>query len=374
MNKYTYYLLFSHFVIYGCGNNSAEKIQVFSKAEFIQMVDTISIEITSDLLGKYGRFTISEDNYFVGVNHFFNCIDVFSLDKRTFSHSIQFEKRGPNGIPGIGNVIKIGDEYIIKSGSYYYRVSREGLIIKKISLKDSDFFKNGYVYNTKGKGPNTVNFTEISHDIERQCVFKQLYKFREDGNIDTSSYFMCSIDLADWTTDLIKVKYPEPYVESFPKTGFLGDGQMLRNGHFLIFNFPGGNEVYAYDTITQHLAIHDPFIHNRNEMKIDIGDYGNDYDRARLIGQMNSPRYLGVKYNAYSNTYYRVHKTKARKNKMFDVDYFLIKMDSNFNTIAQYNIGDLFYTFQIHDGYLYFAPKDIDKDALHTLKLCRMKG
>ncbi len=374
MSKYTLYLLFSLFVIFGCGNNSTEKIQVFSKEEFIDMVDTISIAINPDLLGKYGRFHISDDNYLVGYNRFLHRIDVFNLDQRSFSHSIQLDYKGPNGIPSAGDVFKIGDEYIIRSNPFHYRISENGSVIGKITIRDSALIKDGY--RSGMGGARIVNFRETSVDIERQCIFKQLYKFQEDIreaiNIDSTAYFMCSIDLVNWTTDIIKLKYPKPYVESFPQAGYLGDGSMLRVGQLFVFNFPGGNEVYAYDTITKRLKVHNPVITNRSEMKIDISDYGNSYRKARFNGQRFSPRYLGMKYDALSNTYYRVHKTKAREN-IDDADFFLIKMDSNFNTIAQYNIGNLFYLFQIHDGYIYFPVKDVDKDALYNLKLCRIK-
>ncbi len=373
MTKYLFYLFFCLFVIYGCRQKPAEGIKLVSKAEFTALVDTISIKINAEQLGKYGSFKISDDNYLGGYNRFMYCLDFFSLDQRSFSHSVQLEKRGPNGISSVVDWHKIGDEYFIKSGYFLNRISKDGTIISKKAIKDLEVSKDGYMFFQKG--PGIRNFDERSSDMKNFSIFQPIYKYQEDGSINLSSYFMCSIDVIHWTTNLIKVNFPELVVESFPKTGFLGDASMLRKDHVLVFNFPGGNEVYTYDTIRERLTIHDPIIINRNEMKIDIGDYGNDSFNASAYGQMYSPRYFGVKYDAKNNTYYRIHKTKARGESMFDADFFLIKMDSNFNTLVQYNLGRLFNPkFQIHNGDLYFTSSSVDKDALYHLKLYRIKG
>lgn len=371
MYKNILQFIFGLMLIYSCGQNPAAKIMSVRTKEFLEMVDTISIEINADLLGKYARWAISEDNYLVAYNHWLHKIDIFDLEQKIFSHSIQLDKRGPNGISSVGHVIKIGDEYFIKGGYFYNRISKEGAIISKKAIKDFSPSQDGYIFFQKGVGIR--NFYELSSDIMNFCIFQPIYKYQESGAIDFSSSFMCSIDVFHWTTNLIKVNFPELVVKSFPKTGFLGDASMLRNGHVLVFNFPGGNEVYAYDTISQYLTIHDPIILNRDEMKIDIRDYGNDNFYASANGQRLSPRYLGVRYNAHSNTYYRLHKTKGES--ISEANYSLIKMDSNFNTLIQYNLGDLFNPiFQMHDGYLYFAPRVVNEDALYNLKLYRIKG
>ncbi len=373
MNNYIRFTIFCLTVMSGCGNHSTKEIKSVSTIKFINLIDTISIEIQADLLGKYLHWTISDDNFFVAYNHHLHRIDVFSLDQMSFNHSIQLYKRGPNGISSVGDVLKIGDNYIIDSGSYYYRISKEGSVINKIAHKEFNISKNGYIFYQKG--PGFSNFEDISLDKENNCIYRPIYKYQEDGDIDFSSLFMCSINFVNWTSGIIQIKYPETFVESYLETVFLGDGNMLRNGHLLIFNFPGANEVYVYNTITQQLKTHDPFILNRNKMKINLSDYSNDAFLANFYGQQLSPRYLGIKYNGTNNTYYRMHKTKARGENMFDTDYFLIKMDSNFNTVAQYKLGDNFSPiFQIHNGYLYFAPQAVDEDALYNLKLYKIKG
>ena len=373
MYKYLCQVIFCLTLINGCRDNSTEGIKSIGTKEFMELIDTISIEINAELLGKYPHWTISYDNYFVGYNYHLHRIDVFNLDQSSFSHSIQLDKRGPNGISSVGYVIKIGDEYLVEGGLFYYRISIDGSIISKIAFKDFDLSKDGYLFYQKG--PGLRNYKDLSLDLENNCIYQPVYKYREDGSIDFSSFFMCSVDYINWTSAIIRVKYPEEFVKSYAENSFLGGGHMLRIDHFLVFNFPGSNEVYEYDTKTFHLRIYDPIILNKSEMIINIGDYGNDSFEANFTGQMFSPRYLAVKYNAKGKNYYRLHKTKAKKDDMSDANYYLIKMNCSFKTVAQYNLGDLFSPiFQIHRGYLYFAPQIVDEDALHTLKLYRIKG
>jgi hypothetical protein len=374
MSKYNTLLLIHLVIIFGCSQKQNEEIKLVSTAEFIDRVDTVSIAITPEQLGKYGSFHISKDNYYVAYNRFKHCIDIFDLGQKTYSHSVQLEDQGPNYVPKGASVHKSGHEFLLSGVHDYYRVSRDGIVIGKISLREGELEKEGY--RSGFGGANIANFRSLSVDVEKQIVYKQLYKFIEGATdikkIDSTAYFACSIDLANWTTKLIMIKYPKPYVQSFAKTGFLGDASVLKVGHKFVFNFPGRNEIYTYDNTTKLLKVHNPVITNRNEMKIDIGDYGDDYLKAAFMGQRLSPRYLAVKYDLHNNVYYRIHKTKAKSKRMFDTEYFLIKMDSDFRTITEYNIGDLFHTFQIHDGYLYFPIKDVDKDALNTLKVCRV--
>jgi hypothetical protein len=373
MNIRIYQVVFSILVILSCERKPSEKILTYNTKNFIDLVDTISIDIDGEMLGKYERWTISDDNYFVGFNHLLYRIDVFSLEKMSFSHSIQLNKRGPNGLSSVGDVLKIGNEYIIIGGTRFYRVSDNGMVITKAVFKDSKLSKEGYILEMKG--PRIYNFRDISLDAERKCIYKNIYKYQEDGNIDFSSFFICTINLAEWTIDPIKLLYPRRYVDSWPETGFLGEGYILRNGDLFIYNFPGGNEVYSYNTQTQKQKVHEPTILNHNDMKIALSDYGNDDSRSNLDAQVLSPRFLGVKYHNQSNTYYRIHKTKAKGENMFDADYFLIKMDRNFNTLAQFDLGKKFSPiFQINAGYLYFAPRTVGNDALYTLKLYRLKG
>lgn len=361
MKKYNYYLLFSLFVLWGCRNNSAEKIQIFSTAEFIELVDTISIEINSEQLGKYYNFHISDDNYLIGYNKHLHRLDVFNLDQRAYSYSVQLEKRGPNGIPPVLYFIKIRDEYIIKSGQFFSRISKDGMIISKKPINELRIVKDGY--GLRKRGSLLHDFHKTSEHTVGNCFLQPIYKYREDGSIDPLSYFMGSVNAIDWTSRIINVNYPEQYVELYPNIGFLGVGHMVRNGHLLIYNYPEANEVYVYDTLKNRLMIHDPFIDNRNEMIIEISENPNPFI-AQLNGQMFLPRYLGIEYNSHSNTYYRVHKTKARDNHPLKTDFFLIKMDSNFNTLVQYNLGRLFNPkFQIHQGDLYFTSSSVDKDA-----------
>ena len=109
MSKYTLYLFFYLFIIYGCEQNTAEGIKSVSKEKFIALVDTISIEISSEQLGKYYNFHISDDNYLIGYNKHLHRLDVFNLDQRAYSYSVQLEKRGPNGILSVLYFLKIGD-------------------------------------------------------------------------------------------------------------------------------------------------------------------------------------------------------------------------------------------------------------------------
>ncbi len=103
---------------------------------------------------------------------------------------------------------------------------------------------------------------------------------------------MRSIDKINWIIDFIKVKYPEQYVETYPKNAYLGDGYFVRNGHLLTVNFPGTNEAYVYNTITQFLKVQAPTILNRNNMKINSDDYGNDSFHTSFTRQPMTTRYL----------------------------------------------------------------------------------
>ncbi len=363
------------FAILGCKQHPEEEIRQVDTNEFLALLDTVSIPIVGDQMGAYGGWYLSDDNYLVSSNYQLHRIDVFDFKQRRFSHSIQLDHDGPNAVGRFGNAIKVGDDYIVISGSARYcRVSKEGLVVSRLSQQSNmNFAKEGYTW--AHSKPTTGNYFEICFDKETNTLYKPSYKFGDDGTMDFSSHFMASISLDSFAIHTVKINYPQKVVASYPKTGFLGNGSMVRNGSLLVFNFPGGNEIYTFDTIKKVMEVHNPEITNKNEMKINVSDYGNDLRDAIFKGQMKSPRYLGIKYNATSNTYYRLHKTKARNKSMFDVDFFLLKMDADFKTLAQYNLGSLFNpTFQIHKGYLYFSASEPDKSALYFFKLYRIKG
>jgi len=363
MERYLIILLICLPSIYGCRQNPTEGVKSVTTNEFIQLVDTISIEINADLLGDYYYWTISKDNYLVGYNRFLHQIDVFNLDKEIFSHSVKLSKRGPNGILSSTYVLKTEDEYILGDGLAYYRITDEGTIIKKALRSDLTPSKEGFLFFSKRMASR--NYDDFSIDKDRNYIYQPIYRY-EDNSIDFSSFFMCYIDYVNWTSDVVEITYPESYVKSYTETSFLGDGCMLRNGRSMVFNFPGSNEIYVFDTVSQNTKVYDPFISNNQEMQI-------SYTKNRSIG--HHPRFLSVKYNAKNNSYYRLHKTQAKGKNFSETDYFLIKMDSNFNTVVQYKLGSLFApNYRIHKGYLYFTAKDVDKDALYNLKLYRVKG
>ncbi len=363
MKKFICQVILGLAFIYGCEQKQAQEIKLVSKEEFIQLVDTISIAIKHDLLGDYYYWTISEDDYYVAYHHMLHRIDVFDLNNLTFSHSIPLEKRGPDGVPSTMYVLKTGDEYVLSNAQYYYRITNDGSIVSKAAISKFSASKDGFLFYQKRLASR--NYDDLSIDKDRNYIYRPIYKY-DDKRIDYSSFFMCYIDYMNWTSDVIKVTYPESYVKTYTETSFLGDGCMLRNGHSMVFNFPGSNEIYVFDTVLQNTKVYDPFISNKEEMQIGYNEN---------MGIRYHPRFLSVKYNAKSNSYYRLHKTQAKGENFSETDYFLINMDSNFNTIVQYNLGDLFNPrYRIHKGYLYFTAKDVDKDALYNLKLYRIKG
>jgi hypothetical protein len=365
--------IFGILILISCTDKPVKEVRIVNQEELLNLVDTISIAINEEQLGQYQNIHIYEDNLIVGYNRFLHRFDVFNLETRMFSHFVQLDKKGPNRIPSVLFFIKINDDYIIKSGHFLSRVSSDGIIISKKPIEELEISKEGYTLQFRGM--ETLDYKKNSSRITSDFFIQPAYKYSADGDIDLSSYFMCTINYKDWASGIIEVQYPDEYVELHQKTGFLGSGHMIRNKHLLIYNFPVSNKVYVYNTKKQDLVIHDPVIQNRNDMKFDTNEIGGNPKFAQLSGQMFLPRYLGVEYDENNHTYYREHKSKARNNNIFQADYYLIKMDSNFNTIVQYNLGTLFRPrFQLHDGYLYFTPRDIDEEALHTLKLYRLKG
>ena len=372
-------------VFIACKNNVHKEIISLSKKDLIELIDTIAIDIDADLMGDYIAWSISEDNYFVAYHHWLHKIDVFNLSDRKFSYSIRLDNQGPHEVGPLGYVLKIHNEYFAQTGMHYYRLTPEGLVLDKKMFSELNISNEGYLYSQNG--PHTANFDYYSVDQEQNGFFQPIYKYMESGNLDFSVYFMSFIDYTTWESTYIPVLYPASFLEAHSKSIVLGDANMIRSGSSLIFNFPCANEVFEYDTLTRNLKTHNPEILNKEEMKIDIGEYGvgnyvNSLEYAYSQGnaQSLSSRYLPVKYDKKNNAYYRLHKTKVEGRRehgasMFDANFFLIKMDSNFNTLAQYDLGSMFNPrFEIHDGYLYFSPQEVDKSGLHTLKIYRMKG
>ncbi len=372
-----YIILSSVFVLLilvGCEKDPSDKIMLVSKNEVLELVDTMSFDIDSELMGKYELWTISDDDYFVAYNHWLHKIDVFSLSNQKFSYSVKLDKQGPNGVVSLGNIVKIRNEFFAGSGSYYYIISSDGLVLDKKMFADLSISKEGYSFSQKG--PRMVGFDYFS--LDQDSFFQPIYKYKEDGAIDFSSYFMCSIDLTTWKSTYVQVNYPASFLESYSKSIILGNVNMIRSGPSLVFNFPGSNEIFEIDTLTMHLKTHLPEILNEKEMKIAVDEYGTDII-SQTKAQMFSPRYFPVKFNKENKSYYRLHKNKAEGQgehgiTMFSASFFLIKMDSIFNTLVQYELDRYFNPeFQVHDGYLYFTPANIDESALYTLKIFKLK-
>lgn len=377
--------ILSIITLIACENDPAEKIISLSKEQVLELIDTIAIDINGDLMGEYLTWSISEDNYIVAYHHWLHKIDVFNLSNEKFSHSIRLENQGPNEVGPLSYVVKIKNEYFASSGSNYYRISPEGLVLDKRTFRELSVSKEGFSYSQNG--PHTASFDYFSLDQEKYGFFQPIYKFKENNDIDFLAYFMCFIDYINWESTYILVNYPASFIESHSNSIALGDANMIRYGSFLIFNFPSSNDVFELDTHTGNLKTHSPNILNKKEMKIDISEYGVVSNSANSIedaiswgnAQMLSPRFLPIKYDEINNVYYRMHKTKVdglieNGANMFNASFFLIKMDNQFNTLTQYELGNLFNPkFQVHDGYLYFTPTDVDKTALHFLKIYRMK-
>jgi hypothetical protein len=361
----------------GCEKDQSGKIISVSNSEILELIDTIAIDIDGELLGTYGTWSISEDNYFVAYHHWLHKIDVFSLSDQKFSYSIKLDNQGPNGVVPLGNVVKIKNEYYAKSGSYFYRITAEGLVLDKRVFSDLNISKEGYLHSQKG--PQMVNFDYFSMDRDQQSFFQPLYKYQEIGVIDFSAYFMCLIDYTTWESTYVPVNYPASFLESHSKSIVLGDGNMMRSGSSFVFNFPCSNVIFEFDTLSMHIKTHNPEILNKEEMNIDLSVYGSDMS-SQGNAQLLSARYLPVKYDKKNNVYYRLHKNKVdglmeNGANPFSAHFFLIKMDNNFNTMAQYELGSMFNPrFEVYDGYLYFTPREVDESALHSLKIYRLKG
>ena len=371
MYKSYLFLFFMGICLSGC-NKEPKQVIIIDMDEAISRFDTISIEINSDLMGKYERWSISKDKMFVAYHHLLHKIDVFDLSKNIFSYSINLEREGPNGILFVNDVMKIGDEFFIDGNNYFYRITQGGLITSKKDLKGLQI--DGYSFHAKSQGPQIGNYSEISIDYEKQCVYKPIYKYLENGALDFKSPFMCSIDIADWKLVVFELEYPQLFIENYPDIGFLGGGYLLRNEDLLICQFPGLNTIFTYKKGNNRSKAYEPEIFNKNPMIIKLDDYGSDSFWAEVNGRELSPRFLNIKYDNSTNSYFRMHKTKAKSDDIFDADYFLVKMNNKFETVAQYNLGNIFSPlFQIHDGEVYFAPQDINQDALHFLKLYRIK-
>lgn len=374
--RYISLSVFTLLVLVGCEKDPSDKIMLVSKNEVLELVDTISFDIDSELMGKYELWTISDDNYFVAYHHWLHKIDVFNLTNQKFSYSIKLDKQGPHGVVPLGNVVKIQNEFFASSGSFYYIISPDGLVLDKKMFDDLSNLKEGYSFSQKGA--QMVGYNYLSLDEDQHSFFQPIYKYKEDGAIDFSSYFMCLIDFKTWESRYVQVNYPASFLESYSKSISLGDANMIRSGTSFVFNFPDSNEIFELDTLTMHLKTHIPKILNKKEMKIAVSEYGTDI-LAKVYAQMYSPRYLPIKYNKKNNSYYRLHKNKAEGRgehgiDMFSANFFLIKMDNNFNTLVQYELDRHFNSeFQVHDGYLYFTPANIDKSALYTLKIFRLK-
>jgi hypothetical protein len=377
MLRYVSLSVFVLLVLASCEKDASDKIKMVSKNEVLELIDTISFEIDSELMGKYEVWTISDDNYFVAYHHMLHKIDVFSLSNQKFSYSIKLDNQGSHGVVPIDKVVKIQDEFFAGSGSFYYIISLDGLVLDKKMFSELSMSKEGYYFSQKG--PQLVNFNYFSMDLSQNSFFQPIYKHKEDGTIDYSSYFMSLIDYTTWESMHVKVNYPTSFLESYSKSIVLGQANMIRSGSSFIFNFPGSNEIFELDTLTKRLKTHIPKILNENEMKATVSDYGTDLF-SQNYAQMLAPRYLPVKHDMKNNSYYRLHKNKAEGRgeygiDMFSASFYLIKMTSGFNTLVQYELdGHFSPKFQVHDGYLYFTPANIDESALYTLKIFRIKG
>lgn len=97
---------------------------------------------------------------------------------------------------------------------------------------------------------------------------------------------------------------------------------MIRSGSSLIFNFPCANEVSDYDTLTKNLKTHNPEILNKEEMKIDISEYGVgiiansfslEYAKSLGAAQWLSPRYLPINMTKKKMFIITCTKLKLRK-------------------------------------------------------------
>lgn len=372
MNKSYLFLFLIGLCLSGC-NKAPKQVIIIDVDEAISRFDTISIEINSDLMGKYERWSISQDKMFVAYHHLLHKIDVFDLSKNEFSHSINLEREGPNGILFVNDVLKIGNEFLIDGNNFFYRINQGGLITSKKDLRELQI--DGYTFQSKSPGPQIGNFNEISIDYEKQCVYKPIYKYLDNGVLDFKSPFMCSIDIADWKVVVFEIEYPQLFIENYPNIGFLGSSYLHANEDLFICQFPGLNTIFTYKKGNKTSMAYEPEIFNKNSMNIKLDDYGTDPFWAEVKGRKLSPRYLNIKYDHRYNSYFRMHKTRAKSDDMFDADYFLVKMNNNFETVAQYNLGNIFSPlFHVLDGEVYFAPQDINQDALHFLKLYRIKS
>jgi hypothetical protein len=374
--KYLSYSVFALLVLVGCEKYPSGTIISVSKEEVIELMDTIAIDIDADLMGQYVAWSISDDNCFVAYHHSLHKIDVFNLSDQKFSYSIRLDNQGPHAVVPLGDVVKIKNEFFVISGLYYYRISPDGFVVDKKIYSDLNISKEGYF--SSQRGPRMMGYSYFSFDREQGGFFQPIYKYMEDGVLDFSAYFMSFIDYTTWESTYVPVYYPALFLEAHTKSIALGDANMIRTGSSLIFNFPCANEVFEYNTLSKNLKAYTPEILNKEEMMIDIREYGDDM-LSQTNAQMLSSRYLPVKYDKKNNVYYRLHKSKVEGRfengaNMFDASFFLIKMDSNFNMLAQYNLGSMFNPkYEVHDGYLYFSPKEVDESAFHSLRIYRMK-
>lgn len=369
--RYIILSVFTLLPLVGCKKKLSDKIMLVPKEKVLELIDTITIEIDSELLGTYLSWSISENNDLIAYNHLLHKIDVFSLSGQKFLYSIKLDKQGPHEVNPLSNVVKIQDGFFASSGSFYYIISPEGEVLDKKRFAELSISKKSY--HASQKGPQMVGFDYFSLTQGRDGFFQPIYKYKEDGSIDFSSYFMCLINFRDWNSTPIQVSYPSLFVELYSKSFTLGSANMIQSGPSLVFNFPCANEIFELDTLTMYLKTHSPDILNKNEMKIDISKYGSDiYSQA--YAQMLSPRYLPVKYDRKNKSYFRLHKTKAKGRNMFSASFFLIKMDSNFNTLEQYELDRYFNpVFQVHDGYIFFTGSKVDESALYVLKIYRLE-
>ena len=116
MLRYISLSVFISFVLASCEEDGSVKINLVPKKEVLELIDTISFEIDSELMGKYEVWTISDDNYFVAYHHLLHKIDVFSLSNQKFSFSVKLDNQGPHGVVPIDKVVKIQDEFFAGSG------------------------------------------------------------------------------------------------------------------------------------------------------------------------------------------------------------------------------------------------------------------
>jgi hypothetical protein len=148
---------FCLFLLYSCGvfeqnyleDNKVSKIEI----EYgFEKVNLIGDSLTLTYYAKRDIYTKENTDWLFGHNHAINSIDVFNLTEKKFSHRINLESDGPNGIERVYQlkVVSLDSIAILDTSISLKIVSSDAKVIKKLDLRVSDSESGqplGYFYN-----------------------------------------------------------------------------------------------------------------------------------------------------------------------------------------------------------------------------------